>query len=452
MVEAREVSSDLTGSKFGPYRIVRRLGVGGMAETFEAVRSGPGEFSQRVCLKLALPFFTLKDVIFLGNAGYHLLFLFSLLEIFNLILPTRKSLWVMIFLCTAFSGLDWFVNTIFIGWPFVCHHEWWQKYSSLDGDAQITSYFISLWWCFHHFAGFLACVLSFITLSFFHFKNKKIKYTVSGSLLISAFYSSVFVVIPALLFCLAKFKVLARRLMNIKVLPFLLFLFLAPLSIYVKRMSVGPVALAGFRIDFTGIFYLDKIISFPVWLILVSGIEFCFIPFIIALFFKKLSKNDKIYFFTAAAYFISTYVIYFTTPFNLYSMRGMFLPAFVFFYLFSKYLPAYAPVNNFIKTPRGLMAIIFTGIFLSLGTLSEIIVLARRSILNMALTHKARQGFIPKKIFPVNYRDISRNQSLRFYSSGHRHSAGDYNAEKMMHLPLEDMLLTDKEILGVATK
>ena len=56
MVEAREVSSDLTGSKFGPYRIVRRLGVGGMAETFEAVRSGPGEFSQRVCLKLALPF------------------------------------------------------------------------------------------------------------------------------------------------------------------------------------------------------------------------------------------------------------------------------------------------------------------------------------------------------------------------------------------------------------
>ena len=45
------------GRNFGPYKIVRRLGVGGMAETFEAVRTGPGGFSQRVCLKVVLPFF-----------------------------------------------------------------------------------------------------------------------------------------------------------------------------------------------------------------------------------------------------------------------------------------------------------------------------------------------------------------------------------------------------------
>lgn len=42
---------------FGPYKIVRRLGVGGMAETFEAIRTGPGGFTQRVCLKVVLPFF-----------------------------------------------------------------------------------------------------------------------------------------------------------------------------------------------------------------------------------------------------------------------------------------------------------------------------------------------------------------------------------------------------------
>lgn len=43
--------------EFGPYTVVRRLGVGGMAETYEAIRKGPGDFTQRVCLKLVLPFF-----------------------------------------------------------------------------------------------------------------------------------------------------------------------------------------------------------------------------------------------------------------------------------------------------------------------------------------------------------------------------------------------------------
>ena len=40
---------------YGPYEIVRRLGVGGMAETFLALRRGPAGFEQRVCLKRVLP-------------------------------------------------------------------------------------------------------------------------------------------------------------------------------------------------------------------------------------------------------------------------------------------------------------------------------------------------------------------------------------------------------------
>jgi serine/threonine protein kinase len=42
---------------FGAYKLIRRLGVGGMAETFEAARVGEGGFEQRVCLKRVLPAF-----------------------------------------------------------------------------------------------------------------------------------------------------------------------------------------------------------------------------------------------------------------------------------------------------------------------------------------------------------------------------------------------------------
>jgi serine/threonine protein kinase len=47
--------------EFGPYHLVRRLGVGGMAETFEATRAAAGGFEQRVCLKRVLPAFSDDD-------------------------------------------------------------------------------------------------------------------------------------------------------------------------------------------------------------------------------------------------------------------------------------------------------------------------------------------------------------------------------------------------------
>ena len=46
-----------TPERFGDYELVERLGVGGMAETFVAVRRGLDDFEQRVCLKRILPTF-----------------------------------------------------------------------------------------------------------------------------------------------------------------------------------------------------------------------------------------------------------------------------------------------------------------------------------------------------------------------------------------------------------
>ena len=41
--------------QYGPYKRVRRLGMGGMAETFLAVQRGAAGFEQRVCMKFILP-------------------------------------------------------------------------------------------------------------------------------------------------------------------------------------------------------------------------------------------------------------------------------------------------------------------------------------------------------------------------------------------------------------
>ena len=46
-----------TPERFGYYELLERLGVGGMAETFLALRRGAGDFEQRVCLKRILPTF-----------------------------------------------------------------------------------------------------------------------------------------------------------------------------------------------------------------------------------------------------------------------------------------------------------------------------------------------------------------------------------------------------------
>lgn len=47
----------ILGQRVGPYELLHKISVGGMAETFLAKRCGPGGFEQQVCLKRVLPAF-----------------------------------------------------------------------------------------------------------------------------------------------------------------------------------------------------------------------------------------------------------------------------------------------------------------------------------------------------------------------------------------------------------
>lgn len=57
MVASSFAVSTTHPQRFGDYEIVERLGTGGMAETFIAIRHGPAGFAQRVCLKRILATF-----------------------------------------------------------------------------------------------------------------------------------------------------------------------------------------------------------------------------------------------------------------------------------------------------------------------------------------------------------------------------------------------------------
>ena len=57
MVQPTPPSMSRLPPPFGPFEPIRRLGAGGMAETFEALRRGPAGFEQRVCIKRILPAF-----------------------------------------------------------------------------------------------------------------------------------------------------------------------------------------------------------------------------------------------------------------------------------------------------------------------------------------------------------------------------------------------------------
>ena len=393
--------------------------------------------------KFVFPLITLKSIIFLGNLSYYFLILFSLLEIANLFLRNKFSIWILVFLCTMFGGLDWIVDIIFGKNSLVAHHEWWSM-NFFKGNAQVSSYFTGLLWTsLSHFTAFIACILSFVFLKYFRFRSKTLKSLFVGLLLISATYSSVFVVIPAVLFCVIEFNLLRTRFFQTKIILPLAVVFFLPLFVLNNiELSNLHFTLATFRLPFSGNMLLDKILSFPIWIVLVPLAEFCLIPYFILFMLKKLALKERLYFYAAVIFFISTYLI--TDSQHNYCMRGMFLPTFVFFILFAKYTPLSENIKKLKVGFLGVSAIFLITLFFSIGTLYELKYLAFTQLRNSTRV-------LPGALTAEGYRKIMHDPAILFYRPQKDETCPRYYLiEKMIYIPLEKMSYLEQEQMGSA--
>lgn len=409
-------------------------------------------------LKLAIPLLTLKDVLFLGNTLYHFLILFSILEVSNLLLPSRRSIWIMIYLCTIFGGLDWLADILLRGNGLIAHHEGWHKCDLLHGNAQISSFFTGLIWAFPHFAAAHACVLAFVFLYYFIFQYRYVKPLAIGLLLISGFHSSIFALLPMGLIGIAEHRYVRKILAQFNILLPLIVIFAVPLFLYTDRIIYTGMRFARFRISFTDIFVLDKILSFPIWVVLTSAVDLAFIPISLIFLYAKFTHKEKMYFLASLSFFLSTYIVAFAQG-NNYSMRGMFVPTFIFFLLFAKYVPDLPIIKKIICSSRTAVLAIITLVLFSAGTFLEIGWCAKMTYGSMTVLGNSFGIAPPEYIISRNYRAISRDSSIKQYERSPNDCLGDkipemphlrcahFNAEKLMDVPLDNMDHWEKEFL-----
>jgi hypothetical protein len=399
-------------------------------------------------LKLVLPFITLKDTLFIGNSAYYILILVSLLEVVNILSPKRETLWTMTFLFTAFGGFDWVVDTVISGNRLISHHEWWQRMNILHGDAQISSFFTVLFWAIPHVLGFYACLLAYIFLSKVRFTHKVTKSLVIGLLLISGFYCSVFSILSVPLYCIVEYKILVKRFLNVRVLPVLLVILLLPIQLFLNKPSSIGFIPASFRIDFTGSFILDKLFSLPIWFVIVTLVELSLIPVLLVMVFDEITSKEKKYFIAAMTFYVSTYFISFTN-FNNYSNRGMLLPTFIFYFLFSKYVLSFQFIRDILFSPFKRVTILIPLLALFfIGTIIEYSAQGIRSISCMSVSCNYI-GLNPCYQSSIDYRKLARDKSSKYLvRPSYDNSMDIYNAEKMvLDTPLEKMYYAELEQL-----
>ena len=199
-----------------------------------------------------------------------------------------------------------------------------------------------------------------------------------------------------------------------------------------------------------GQFWIDKALSAPIYILLVPLVEFAGIPFLLLLVWRAMRRIDHLYFVAAAAYFVLTYFVGFAGLNNL-SMRGMFLPSFVLFYLFAKYSPAIGDRlarwtgRRWVVAGASLLFVVVTtiGVFKMSGAMLQ------GAWLSTTLAYRDAEAALPKTL-TLPYRAIVFDRDLKSYvpTKADRIGSAKYNTEKFIDtLTIEEMLPWEKELL-----
>ena len=314
-------------------------------------------------IKLAVPALTIKESIALGNFYYHSLILLSLYEISHLVLRSYpQKVRMLIFLFTLFGGLDWIAKGDFS--VLYGHYEWWQK--RFSGNTQLSSFYTGMFWTVHHFLAAYTAILAYCIAYLSSASGRKqTRDIIVLLLLISIFYTSPFVFLSLIPFLLIHWKKIFDILRQ-KPSWLIIIASIPPIAIFLNRVAESPYIWSTFRLDITDHFLLDKMLSLPLYLVLVPVVELAGIPLVLAAITGRLNKLERKHLLAAWAFFILTYFLAYAHG-NNFAMRGMLLPTAVFFFLFAAHWPELRDMIGRRYTP----ALILLAVLFTAGTLME---------------------------------------------------------------------------------
>jgi hypothetical protein len=316
----------------------------------------------------------------------------------------------------------------------------------LFGDLrEISSFYTGLYWVIHHVAAFYSVVLIVVFQANLRFRSERTQITVLGMLLIGAFYSSLFASFTALVLGPMQVFRLGRRAWSTGAALWLTPMFLAPLFLYTNRVQKASLAWAPMHLGWFEHATLDGFVSSLSYLSLALVIDFAALP--IFLFFNRsaFSPRERVLFWSSIAFFVSTGFVE-SIGYNNYSMRGMFLPTIVFFYLFARYCTAGI-------SKRATRPVVYVVAALALiGTLREVAYMTYQPLQFSTWYWHATGREMPaqaKAVIRSEYGALARDSSVRYYKPDAEEITNmhKWNAEKLMQIPVAQMEPAEYELL-----